>query len=121
MSLRHEHRRWATAGLDADLRFTVGDVVAHRLIRDARHRVLIDQTGIDPFNGVLLLAGRVKVGPQHRIGLNGSSLEPRRGYCFRGAGQADVRAALTVRRPTPCLRSISRPDSPARESRRIAA
>jgi hypothetical protein len=54
-------------------------------------------------------------------GLNASSFDARGGGFFRGSGQAEARALTTVRRPTLYLRSIARPDMPARASRRIAA
>ena len=50
-----------------------------------------------------------------------SSREPRLGGCFLSFGHADSSAAVTVRKPTPCLRCSARLDIPDRASRRIAA
>jgi hypothetical protein len=47
--------------------------------------------------------------------------EPRLGGCFLSFGHADSSAAVTVRKPTPCLRCSARLDIPDRASRRIAA
>src|SRR5262249_922337 len=54
-------------------------------------------------------------------GLHRASFEGLRGGFFRGSGHADDTALMIVRRPTQYLRSIARPDIPARASRRIAA
>lgn len=50
-----------------------------------------------------------------------SSREPRLDGCFLSFGHADSSAAVTVRKPTPCLRYSARLDIPDRASRRIAA
>lgn len=76
-----------------------------------------------PGDGVALFAGCVEIGEQDRIDDRFERIELRRARCVFLAvlGPADPRAKRTVRQPTPCLRSISRPDNPARASRRIAA
>jgi hypothetical protein len=88
----------------------------------AGHAVLVDQPVEDRLTVCRCLRGASR--SARRIssitGLNGSSFDPGGGL-FRGRGQAEASALTTVRRPTLYLRSMARPDNPARASRRIAA
>ncbi|BDB43309.1 hypothetical protein IWGMT90018_37550 [Mycobacterium kiyosense] len=65
--LRHERFLRLLTGLGDDLRTTDPDIVTHRRIRHILNAVFIGQTIANPCRSVALLAGRIQIGPQHRI------------------------------------------------------
>jgi hypothetical protein len=119
MCLRHERAGVSAAVFGADFGKPSGDVGPHHPIGDIGHAVLAAQPDEDTSDRVALLVRSVEVGDED--GIDDGCLDARVGYGARCAGHADASAAWTVRQPTPWRRWSSRPDTPARASRRIAA
>jgi hypothetical protein len=122
--LRDERVGRFPSDLDANLTASGGDVLADHPVRHHPGPVMFVKQSIeDPLRRVSLLPRRVEVrASQLSITTRyASSREPRLGGCFLSFGHADSSAAVTVRKPTPCLRCSARLDIPDRASRRIAA
>lgn len=123
VGLRDEPTRLAAALLDADLGLAPGDIGPDHRVGDVGHHSLVDQPGEDAGGGVPLLAWRIQIGDQDLIdeGLERVELRGPGRIGARWAGQAEPRAAFTVRQPSWWVRCNRRSDIPARASRRIAA
>ncbi len=67
VGLRDERLLDRPADLGLDLRPSAGHVVTHAGVRHVHDGVLVDQAGEDPPGGVLLLAVRGQVLPQHHV------------------------------------------------------
>ncbi len=122
MVLADEHLGRCPALLDADLGFALGEVVTHRGVRQPGRVVLIEQSAVDPLDGVTLFAGASRSSRSHSsiTFLNGSNCGDRRFGVLRGVGSGCVSASRTSRLCTPYLRASARTPRPSRqESRRI--